>query len=80
MNMGANLASVQTNWELAFLTSYIKDQPAWLGMKLNPVSQSFKREMSLTSNPEILIRNPARTRRCFEFQTKLKKAQKSMIK
>ena len=35
---GADLASLQTLWEQAFLTSYVKDNLVWLGMQLNQVT------------------------------------------
>ena len=34
---GGNLVSIHSNYEQAFLTSVVKDNTVWIGMKLDPV-------------------------------------------
>ena len=35
--MGADVANLQTEWEQAFVTSYVMDTSVWLGLVLNSV-------------------------------------------
>lgn len=35
---GGDLVSLHSTYEQAFLTSVVKDQAVWIGMRLNPVS------------------------------------------